>query len=145
MISYQREFVPQSWPEISELVNENHEETPLFGEELRIDPERYAQMEEDGIYRVFTMRRDGVLVGYCGFVIFRPFHHAHMIHASQDVIFIKKGHRGHAGRFVSYCDGELKKLGVQIVLQHSPVTNDWSPVLKRLGYKEIETSYFRRL
>jgi hypothetical protein len=143
--TYQREHVPVAWPEISELTRLNHAETNLFGDELRIDPERYAQMEEDGIYRVFTIRKAGELVGYCGFVIYNPLHHIHAKHACQDVLFIKKGHRGHAVRFVSYCDGELRKLGVQIVLQHSPKSKDWSPVLKRLDYQELETTYFRRL
>jgi hypothetical protein len=145
MTSYQQETLQDKWPEVYPLNLENNDETNLFHEPLELDFEHMKQMEDAGALKLFTIRKDGVLVGYCLFYLYFHNHHKSMLTANQDVIFIKNGSRGHASRFVQYCDGELKKLGVKAVLQHSPAMKDWSPVLKRIGYTELETTYLRRL
>lgn len=142
---YAIERLMSIWSEIQELILANKAETDLFGEPLRLDVESLMRLDEDGYLKIFTMRHQGILVGYCSFVLYFHLHHSHMMIANQDVIYIKKGHRLHASRFVRYCDRELKIFGVSMVFQHSPAMNDWGPVLERIGYKELETTYFRRI
>jgi hypothetical protein len=145
MMTYQKEFFTVILPEVQPLNELNHQEVPLFGAKLEIDVGCLMQMEEDGIYKVFTMRKNGELVGYCAFVLYHHPHHARLKVGDQDVIFIKKGCRGHASKFVQYCEKELKDMGVHITFQHSPKSKPWGKVLERIGYEELETTYFRRL
>ena len=145
MMTYQEEKISDILEEVRPLTVMNHQDTDLFGEPLDVDMPVLLQMEEMGMVRVYTMRKSGELVGYYQVMIYMHLHHKTFLIANQDTIFIKKGHRGHASKFVQYCDGELKKLGVRVVLQHSPVTNDWRKVLERIGYSELQTTFQRRL
>ena len=124
---------------------ENNRETNLFGEPLNLDLIQLCRLQDAGMLRIYSMRKSSELVGYCMFIVYNHVHHSHLKVANQDVIFIKKGHRGHASKFVQYCDGELKKIGVEVVLQHSPAINEWNAVLERIGYSKLETTYQRRL
>lgn len=144
-MNFQREHFSELWEEMEPLNKKHHEEINLFNDPLEIDLETYIRSEEDGVFRIYTMRIDNELVGYSGYFIYRHPHHARSIHASQDVLFIRQDKRGHGIKFIRYCEGELKKLGVSIVLQHVPLINDWSAVLIRMGYQQLETTYFRRV
>ncbi len=144
-IKFQREFFSEMYYEMAPLNELHHAEINLFGDPLDVDINTYIQCETDGIFRLYSMRIDNELVGYSGFFIYHHPHHAKIKHASQDVLFIRQDKRGHGTIFIRYCEGELKKLGVDVVLQHVPKINDWSKVLERMDYTELETTYFRRI
>ena len=143
--TYQQERFATVWPELHPMLVANHAETDLFGHPLEVDAEGYTEMDEAGSYRPYTLRRNGELVGYCGFVLYSHPHHVSKVHACQDALYVRKSHRSKVLRFIAYCDSKLREAGVNVVIQHCPTRNDWSPVLKRLGYEALETSYFRRL
>jgi hypothetical protein len=145
MIKYQAESVIEAWPELRELCEANHQEVNLFNEPLEINTGAMSDMNADGALRLFTMRKDGSLVGYCAFFLYFHLHHIRLLVANQDVIYVKKECRGRATEFLRFCDLELKKLKVNLVFQHSPAIKDWSAVLIRNGYRELETTYYRRL
>lgn len=145
MLSFHSEYFVEAFNDIKWLLQFHFEEVPQFSGPLELDVSTYLQMEEDGIYKLYTVRCDGKLVGYAGFVLYRNLHHASQVHASQDVLFIKKSHRGHGSKFIRYCEQSLKAAGVHVILQHVPVTKDWSKILTRSGYKELETTYFKEL
>lgn len=144
-IIYGQEHFADIWPDILDLTKLNGTASDLFDFPVEIDVETILQMESDGMYKVFTMRVDTELVGHCHFMIYNHTHHLSMKVANQDVIFVKNGHRRHATNFVQYCDSELRKLGVHVVLQHSTRVKEWGPVLERIGYEKLETTYSRRL
>ena len=95
-------------------------------------------------YRIKKEGQDR-LAGYAGFFIYQSMQHKTSIHAKQDILFIEKKSRGHGKEFIKYCDEMLKKIGIDEVLHSVPKSKDWSPILKRIGYKELETTYRRSL
>lgn len=145
MVTYQRERWAEFYPDADELFRINNAETNLFGLELEVDERAYEISEKMGNLIIFTMRDQSELVGYCAFIVYPHSHHRSSLHAHQDVLYIKEGKRGKCLPFLNYCDGELKKSGVNFIHQSAPAINDWSPVLKRMGYVKMETIYVRSL
>lgn len=144
-VTFQEETFAEYIEDAMPLLEENCKETNLFGMELDLNKGLYEAAHSGGWLRIFTIRAEQELVGYCAYFVFTHSHHKTSRHAKQDVIFIKRGHRGRCLSFLAYCDQELKNEGVEFIQQSVPVMNDWSPVLKRLGYTKIEEIYIRGL
>ena len=145
MITYQLETWYDFFRDARKLLQDNNQETDLFNLALDVDEGLYEELEDTGWLKVYTMRKGSELVGYCVFMLFYNMHHRTSLQAKQDVLYINKGNRGRCLPFLTYCDGELKELGVEFIHQCVPDMNDWSPVLKRMGYEKLETIYLRRL
>lgn len=117
---------------------------------LKPDFQSYLHMEQAGTLRCFVVRdeTDGMaLVGYAVFFVHRALHYQTSLQAVQDVLYLEKSSRG-AGvgqTFVDWCDQELKREGVQKVIQHVKVYMDFGPMLKKLGYRHVENIWCRRL
>lgn len=124
---------------------EHNKEINLFDEALHIDNELYNEQHDLGYLRIYTIRSGHELIGYCAFFLFFHTHHKTCLHAKQDVLYIKKENRGRCLPFLTFCDSELKELGVKVIHQCVPAQNDFSKMLKRLDYKELETIYIRRM
>ena len=131
--------------EAKELLKLNKEEINLFDKELDLDEDLYLELFDGGVFAPFTMRKDGELVGYCGFFLFMHNHHKTSLQAKQDVLFIHKDHRGYGRSFIKFCDEKLKDIGVEFVHQCVSSHFDWSLVLEKIGYKKLETIYTRNL
>lgn len=135
--------------ESEKLNQENKEEINLFDIPLDIDKDTYRHCFSDKSFVLFEMRKfsdkGSELVGYAAFFMYYHAHHKTRLSAKQDVIFIRKDHRGRGVSFIKYCDKILKKIGVEQVLHSVPEIKDWSLVLKRLGYSKLETIYSKEL
>lgn len=142
---FREETFLQVYPEAHDLFRSHREEVNLFDLPLDIDWRTYSSLSDAGFYKVYTYREAGELKGYCGMFLFNHSHHKTSLQAKQDVLFIKKERRGKGLSFLTYCELELKKLGVQIIHQCVPASNDWSKVLLRKGYQELETIYIKEL
>lgn len=145
MIAYNVESFSKVYEESKLMQLDNNEEICLFDLPLDVDMELFKLCELEGSLRTFTVRDEGELVGYAVFFLFEHPHHKTSLQAKQDVIFIRRDKRGRGITFIKYCDDELKKDGVEFVQHCIPTSNDWSPVLKRLGYRKLEEVYTRRL
>lgn len=127
------------------LFEKHNKEIDLFGRELELDIDRYIQLNELGYYKFFTAREDGELIGYQAFFIATHAHHKTSVQATQDVLYYKEEKRGKGLPFMAYCELELKKQGIEFVLIGVPASNNWSPILKRKGFKELETIYVKEI
>jgi len=118
-------------------------------QDISLDPDfaRYMEIEEMGALRIFTARKifSKKLIGYSVFIVSPNLHYCSSLQAVQDVLFIHPKERGFGGRFILWCDQELRKEGVQVVMQHVNAAHDFGDLLERIGYEPIETVYSKRL
>jgi len=135
------EFMADAFP----LLVANNAEIDLFGLPLNMDFAAYQLAEEADILRIYTVRENNRLIGYCVFVITDHAHHKDLRMASQDVIYISPNHRSCGLRLLRYTEERLKEEGVNGIMQSAPVISRLGPVLERLGYDKMETNYFRRI
>ncbi len=145
MITYQEETWEEFKSDALPLMLNHNVEINLFNEPLDIDADTYEDLYESGYLKIYTIRAGTRLVGYCAFMLFFHSHHATVLNAKQDVLYIEPNYRGRCLTFISFCDAELKKSGVKFIHQCVPDQNDFSGLLMRLGYTKLETIYLRSL
>ena len=146
MKTYQRETVAHVMDEIKPLLEKHWEEIAHF-KDIPLDPDYsvYTQAEMFDKIRVFTVRCDSVLIGYAVFYI-GSLHYKSTKTATQDILFLLPEHRGLTGcRLIEYCDNQLKSEGIEVVYQHVKVAHDFGPLLRAMGYEEVDTIWAKRL
>jgi hypothetical protein len=131
-------------PNARELVLDQHDE--LMGLPLPLEPDvgRMTAGEERGVYKIWSCRRDGLLIGFIEFHISPTFHH-------RSTLFgIDGGHYTHP----SFCTAwqhlrmwrsgieALKALGVKVVLAHDGL-RPMDAFFKRLGFQPAGQMYAR--
>ena len=111
------------------------------------DWEKYTQLNEMNLLRLFTVRQDGSLVGYITFIVSPTLHSKNTIHALHDSMFILKLNRknGTAKDLISYAEGKLKLDGVHTMVMTVMIHRDFSVTLKNLGFKQSESSFLKRI
>lgn len=144
-MTYQEEAFPDFIDDGLPLMVAHHKEIDLFGKDLDIDLQTYIDCNEIGTLKIYTIRDESKLVGYCAFFLFQHPHHKTSLQAKQDVLFIDKTKRGRGIPFLRYCETELKGIGVDTIHQCVPQSNDWGKLLERMGYHKLETIYTRSL
>ena len=113
---------------------------------LDIDLETYYHSCENNRYPIFTARDNGKLIGYSTYFVQFHVHHKSVLTAIHDVLFVLPEYRGKVGKeLLQYSENELKNLGVNMIMQAVTPMIDFSPLLKRMGYKELETLYVKRI
>lgn len=114
---------------------------------LAIDKAMYLQSAALGMVRTFLFMDDGVLQGYAVFFCKLNMHYATSLQAVQDVLYISPKHRGQllGTRFIAWCDEQLRKSGVQVVMHHMKLAHDFGPTMERLGYEKVEVLWSKRL
>lgn len=113
---------------------------------LEPDAERYFMMQDAGMLRVFTVRDQlNGLVGYGVYIINTNPHYSSSKQALQDILFIRPEHRGRGGKFITWCDEQLKADGCQVVYQHIKKAHNFGPMLERHGYELVDLIYAKRL
>ena len=131
--------------EARHLFKQNNQELDFFGLDVGLDLDMYSKLDTIGALKVFTVRDDGELIGYCTFIIQKHLQHKEHKQASQDVLFIQKDKRGYGTEFMKWCDSQLKESGISFVFRSVTQIKDWSLILKRLNYKQMETIYMKDL
>lgn len=147
-IYYQREAPGRAVEEALPLFEQHYQEIARYHDiALAPDLEAYSAIEAAGNLRVFSVRDAGRLVGYVVFFVKHHLHYRDSLVASQDVLFLlpeyRKGMTG--ARLIKFADERLKAEGVQLVTQHVKTYADFGPLLERMGYEKVETTYMRRL
>lgn len=137
----------QLWP----LLELHYKEIAAFQDiPLKPDFEKYLTMEKTGSLRCFVARDEEsemAIIGYAVFFVNQNLHYSTSKQAIQDVLYLEKSKRGiGVGKiFVDWCDGELRKEGVQAVYHHVKTKFNFGPMLESLGYQHLENIYGRRL
>jgi hypothetical protein len=130
------------------LWEDHYEEIARF-KDIPLNPDLsvYARADAGGTLRIFTCTLGDELCGYQVFFVAPNPHYKESLQAVQDILFldatVRQGLTGY--KFIKWCDEQLKADGIQIVFQHVKLSNDFSPILKRLGYEEHEKVLSRRL
>lgn len=149
-MNYRRELATTEFcEEIKPLVLKHYKEIAHY-QDIALDPDfnAYVELEGKGMIRVFTVRDDSkVLRGYAIFFVRANLHYRSSIQAIQDILYIDPNHRnaGFGGKFISFCDEELKKESVQAVYHHVKQAHNFGPLLEKIGYQLVDLIYARRL
>lgn len=115
------------WKEVDERLN-------VF--DFRPNYDGYAKRDRDGGLIQFTVRKDGVLVGYC-LMLLTTSMHTQTLSAVEDSFYLHPDHRGGFTmiRFTRYMIECLKALGVQEVRVTSKLSNKSYVLMQRAGFK----------
>ncbi len=148
-LNYQIELFGAAQPDLARLCVRHWEEIALNKGAIALDPDwdRYAQLEALGALVLATARAAGELVGYQIFLVTPHLHYRRSLTALSDVVYLAPEHRlGTAGiRLMRCAEAELKRRGVQRVVQNVKLHTDWGRVLERMGYAPIERIYSKLL
>ncbi len=133
--------------ELIQFIKVHHDEAgTLTDGEFAPNISRYLEMDRLGHMRIYTVRVEEKLVGYCVVYIFPHLHYSQTKWAQQDLLFIQKKYRGvRSYRFIEWVDDQLRQEGVEVVLRSVTNGNDYSRLLKFQGYEENSVNYMRRL
>lgn len=159
---FQRETLSVSLFEEMKPLLEKHFHEIAHYQDIPLDPaiDQYLALERAGALRVFTARgliraqnEDGnweekeILAGYCIFFVRHNLHYQGSLQASQDILFVYPAfrHAGFGSKFISFCDDELRKEGVQVAYHHVKQAHNFGPLLERIGYQLVDLIYGRRL
>lgn len=127
--------------EASKMFGENHSESGALPWDLKINPTHL--LSEDIV--VATLRDEGTLIGYAVFKIYEHPHYLKKV-GQQLVMFVHPDYRGFKSlKFMKQIESSLKELSIEGILQSCTSKKDLSSLFGRMGYKEVETVYFKEL
>lgn len=145
---YAKETYDQVINDMKPLMYEHYHEIAKY-QDIPLEPdwEAYKAMETLGILNVFTCRDTETkeLLGYGVYLVKKHLHYQSCLVAQQDILFITKEKRGQGGRFILWCDEQLRANGVNMVVHHVKATHNFGPMLERLGYELMDLIYTRRI
>ena len=140
-IVFKRELLGTVRPNIDGLLDLNYDELTLNKQAIKLNPDwaKYAQLEQDNKLVIFTVRHHDVLVGYSFFIVDTHLHYKDLVVANNDVLFIHREYRqGMLGiKFLKFCDANLHY--VDKIVWHVKDSNDFKPILHRMGYNNEDT------
>jgi hypothetical protein len=132
------EFLFDILPEMKELTNFHYQEITLYKDKVKLNPdwEAYKKLENNNQFFLFTARINEELIGYSAFFLKPHIHYKDILVASNDVLFLKKEHRvGKVGlKLIKYSEQKMKELGANKITWHIKMSNDFRPILHRMGY-----------
>lgn len=147
-IRFQPESVVDLWDEVMPLLREHWQEIATYKDiPLSVNTEVYEGCEKAGLFHAYTIRKNGMLIGYSGYFIRQSIHYSTSKWAVQDVLYLDPDSRGKmvGVKFIKWCDDQLKELGVEVVCQHVKTSHNWGALLGRMGYEHTENIWQRRL
>jgi hypothetical protein len=117
----------------------HYDELALHKDTIPLNPDydRYLSLESKNQLKIYTLRTDEhILIGYAVFFISPMIHYKSTICATNDLLYISKEYRqGMTGiKFIKYCETKLHEHGVHKITWHIKESNNFIPILKRMGY-----------
>jgi GNAT superfamily N-acetyltransferase len=162
-VSFQEERLADVRDEALPLLRRHWDEIALDKDTVPLEPdwERYARLEELGVFKVMTARRSGAshgisdpvaggraatprgeLVGYASFFVFPNIHYKSLVVADGDIFWVAPEHRDGTGyRLLKAAEAMLVASGVRKIVNKTKLGHDAGPVFERLGYRAIERVY----
>lgn len=138
------ESITTCWEEALPMLHRHWREMPHEGD-LPFDPDQaiYAMGEQMGVFRLFTVRADGRLVGYCCVSVHKSLWHKGTIEAGQHSLYVEPEYRkGRLGiRFIRFIEAALKAEGVRTLRQHSHLGRPESRLFRKLGYADVHIEH----
>ena len=146
MITIQKEGFDEVIHEIKPLLEHHWNEIALYKQKFPLEPDysRYQQLYEQGKLVIVTAR-DQVflddLIGYSIFILHRHIHYNSCMVAVNDVIFLLDSYRSSStagARLIRSSEKIVQEMGANRITWHIKPHNDWSAILRRMGYIEEE-------
>lgn len=146
IVTYQAEQYKDCIDEALPLLSMHWEEIAHF-KDIKLNPdfEQYATFDSLGMLRVYTARKNNILIGYAVYFVRSNPHYKHSLQAVQDILYIHPQHRGIGGRLILFADEALKEEGVEVVYQHIKAAHNVGRLLERLRYELVDLVYAKRL
>jgi hypothetical protein len=146
-VSFQLEQFIDIELEVSGLADAHFEEVDGGVEPKRpfvIDSDLMRYGSKCGNLRIYTVRVDGELVGYCTWNVQYDVESRGLLIATQGAWYVSPAHAGRGLRLYKHSLAELKALGVQCVFPHHRTQGRGAalqPWLVRQGAKLIKLEY----
>jgi hypothetical protein len=147
-VVFAEETVSEAKEDIKRLMHGHWAEIAHYKDiPLEPDYETYEKIEVFKKLRVFTIRKDAELIGYAIFFLNPAPHYVSSMQAIQNVLYLHPDYRrgGTGGRFIKWCDAQLKLANVQVVMHHVKAAHNFGPLLERMGYELTDHLYAKRL
>lgn len=143
-IAFQEEKIENVYVEAYPLFEKHNDEV---GEGLKLDfnIDYYLEQNEDGLIRFYTLRDENELIGYAVYCLGHCANHKTKIVATESGVFILKDKRGSGLPFITFCEQQLKELGVSEVIQIVPIKSKWGRFLEYKGYVKTEVMYCKEI
>jgi len=136
----QKELLITIKDELQLLLVDHYEELTLNKHKVKLNPDwnRYFELERQGKLHLFTLRDQTELVGYSVFFLDTHIHYKDLMVATNDIIYLKKSDRlGTSGiRLIKYSEQQMKLLGADKITWHVKLSQDFRPILHRMGYMD---------
>jgi GNAT superfamily N-acetyltransferase len=145
------------WPfsevraDIERLMWAHWEEVAGNKDRVPLDPswDQFEMLDKAGMLHVLTARHGHEMVGYVVHIVVRSMHYRSLMQAHDDAHYLAPEHRRGwtAVKMFRAAEEMLRRHGVNAVSYHTKNREDIhrGPVFTRLGYKPVETIYFKLL
>lgn len=146
---YQIETVRSLFGEIEPLLESHYTEIARHKDKIALNPDwdRYFHLDDAGAVHCVTARSDGKLIGYFISFVLPHIHYKDHLMSMNDILYISPEHRKGTTAFkmFQYAEKTLRDKGVTKIHVNTKIANDFSPLLERLGYVEIERIFEKML
>jgi len=148
-MKYQQELVQTFAPDMKEIGQRDWEEVQHNAKTSKLNPdvESYSLLEERGQLYIFTCRDDGVLAGYFTAFVIPDLHSKGSMRVVNDAIFLDKPYRkGFTGiRLIKFAEDCIKADGYRMLSISTTEQNPIDPLMVRLGYSKVSTTFEKEL
>jgi GNAT superfamily N-acetyltransferase len=150
-VTFQEEPFSEVRADIERLMWAHWEEVAGNKDRVPLDPswDQFEMLDKAGMLHVLTARHGHEMVGYVVHIVVRSMHYRSLMQAHDDAHYLAPEHRRGwtAVKMFRAAEEMLRRHGVNAVSYHTKNREDIhrGPVFTRLGYKPVETIYFKLL
>lgn len=142
-MNYSLESIRKIQHEIWPLYQAAWAEVDQLSKHMELNPnwEQAFELEEAGMWRTYTARVDGELVGFICVVVQELLHSMGNYHAATDVAYVKPEHRGSFTTLMELTIDDLKDQGVKWYSFNLKAWDKRGGFLEKMDFKLHENSY----
>ena len=134
--------------EIKPLHLAHWQETESHRHDLPFNPDykTFFRYEHAGRYILFTLRKDGELLGNCAMYLDKSAHTQTLIATEDTLYLLPEARKGRtAMRFVGYIEKALKQIGTKEINITVKTVNTAGKFFRALGYAHVENGFIKIL
>ena len=145
------EIKPEPWEvakdSCEELVTKNYDEISVEPERIPLDVDwwRYGELSRRGELICVIARENGKLVAYSLYFLSHPIHFKSTLVGVNDVLYIDPAYRGEGlgQAMIRFGEEACFQAGAIMVRMHAKYKNELIPLLRKMGYKDMEMSLYK--
>ena len=134
--------------EIKPLHLAHWNETESHRHDLPFNPDygTFFRYEHAGRYVLFTLRKDGVLLGNCAMYLDKSAHTQTLIATEDTLYLLPEARKGRTAiKFVAYIESALKSIGAKEINITVKTINTAGRFFRALGYAHVENGFTKIL